>query len=218
MVHSGVRECETRLPDLMSRRVAADIRGYAVSVRAFARARARALGRVICDVSGPIGCHLSSRCRRVPPLPPALPRFSPLSLSLIRFPLLPFILLPPSCSSCVQLSPSPPPDATLGRNPIRAASLPPASILARVPSRFNPRDRPLPPVLHSSHPLRPFPRRDFLPSSAPTLARFLLLIVPASILNPLSFHLALFSGYANGVISALFSRSISNFSQESRRT
>lgn len=43
MVHSGVRECETRLPDLMSRRVAVDIRGYAVSVRAACvRSRARA--------------------------------------------------------------------------------------------------------------------------------------------------------------------------------
>lgn len=104
MVHSGVRECETRLPDLMSRRVAADIRGYAVSVRAFARARARALGRVICDVSGPIGCHLSSRCRRVPPLPPALPRFSPLSLSsaFLSFPLFscPPLALPASNYLC----------------------------------------------------------------------------------------------------------------------
>lgn len=217
MVHSGVRECETRLPDLMSRRVAADIRGYAVSVRAFARARARALGRVICDVSGPIGCHLSSRCRRVPPLPPALPRFSRLSLSsaFLSFPLFscPPLALPAS-NYLRRHPPMQPSDA------IRSALL---LSLPHPSSRESPLGlthaiAPFPPVLHSSHPLRPFPRRDFLPSSAPTLTRFLLLIVPASILNPLSFHLALFSGYANGVISALFSRSISNFSQESRRT
>lgn len=114
-------------------------------------------------------------------------------------------------------SPSPPPsspsDAARGRNPIRAVPHPPASILARqVPSRFNPRvDSLLHPSPRSSHPPCPFPRRDFLPSSAPTLTR-ILLIVPASILNPLSFHLALFSGCANGVISAPFSRSVSDSS------
>lgn len=44
----------------------------------------RVLGRVICDVSGPIGCHLSSRCRRVPPVPSPflLVLFWSLSLSL----------------------------------------------------------------------------------------------------------------------------------------
>lgn len=59
-------------------------------------------------------------------------------------------------------------------------------------------------------PSAPFPSQGFPPSPAPTI-----LIVPASILDPLSFHLALFSGCANGVISALFSRSISATSRRS---
>lgn len=123
----------------------------------------------------------------------------------------PLSALPPFNCLCL------PPLAMQPANAIRSAPLlfPLAPLLSlslpqpssrNVLSRFNLHDRSHPhPRFHFAP--RPFPRRDFLPSSVPTPARFLLLIVPAaSILNPLSFHLARFRGYANGVLSALFFR------------
>lgn len=156
--------------------------------------RARALGQVICDVSGPIGCHLSSRCRRVPPPSPCY---------LVTLSLFPSLSLPSSSSLPLALPPTisvatPPP-------PRRCNSRMQSDPRRSCPSRFHPRAKSplgltyaiallllfllLLCLLRSNFPPRPFPRRDFLPSSAPTIARFLLLIVPASILNPLSFHL-----------------------------
>lgn len=103
----------------MPRRVAAAIR-LVVSVRAACvRARAPALDRVICDVSGPIGCHLSADADVSLPFP-LLSRFLSLSSSLPQPPV-PFLLF-------LHLCLLPPPDATRERNPIRAVPLPPATL------------------------------------------------------------------------------------------
>lgn len=169
----AVRECDTR-------------------VRPYARRESRSLcvrvlGRVICDVSGPIGCHLSSRCRRVPPfLPPArAPSSLALSLLLCLFlallPLPPFILPFPSFPfpSSIRLSLSTTLDATRGRNLIRA-TLSLSHLSSRnIPSQLNPCDC-LPPSF-----LARTLAGIFSPSPQPSRVRFLFVIVPASILSPL---------------------------------
>lgn len=189
------------------RHVRVEERGYSACSRVCAcYVRARALDRVICDVSGPIGCHLSSRCRRDPPLtpaisfPPSRPRLCrslppPLSSSRSPLALLPTI-------SVATLPPMQP------ANAIRSAPL--LSPSCDHPRAMSPLGLtcaivPLPPPLPYFHfPPRPCPRRDFLPSSAATLARFPPHCASFHPRPSLGFHLALFSGYANGVISALF--------------
>lgn len=81
----------------------------------------RVLGRVICDVSGPIGCHLSSRCRRVPPLAPVTTFFLSPSLSIPpSFPFPPFVALILPFSISLSFPPSLPPFLS----PFRPVSLP----------------------------------------------------------------------------------------------
>lgn len=143
----------------------------------------RVLGRVICDVSGPIGCHLSSRCRRVPPfLPPArAPSSLVLVLSLSLSPLPPFSLPFPSFpfSSSIRLSLSTTLDATRGRNLIRATLSLPRLSSRNIPSRLNPCDCLPPSFLARSL------AGIFSPPPHPSRVRFLFVIVPASILDPL---------------------------------
>lgn len=141
--------------------------------------RARALDRVICDVSGPIGCHLSSRCRRVPPFTPAIS----FSLSLSHpLPLPPFIHLSPSRSSSVSVSVTtplmPPANAIRARDPRYSPPSLSRPSSRNVPSRFNLRD-------HLCLPLTPAP----ISLSALSLAGiFSLLPHPPSLVSSSSLY------------------------------
>lgn len=148
-----------------------------------------------------------------PSLHPCCYLLSSLSLSLV-----PFLSLPlssrrspyPSRSSSVYLCRHPLPPMQPA-NAIRSARRWPSPSRdysrAMSPLGLTHAIIPFSPPPPPTFPPRPFPRRDFLPSSAPILARFLfllLLIVPASILDPLSLLLALFDDCANGAIRGPF--------------
>lgn len=132
-------------------------------------------------------------------LPPVLSRSSLFS---------PFLHPPIPLLLFLRLSLSPPPDAPPPADAIRSALFPPSSILAqsRVPSRFNPRDRPppppsLPPLLTSLFTLSLAGIFSLLPHPPSFVSSSSLYQLPSS--QP-SLVSSLFRGYPNGVISALF--------------
>ena len=161
------------------------VRACDARARARARALARSLGQVICDVSGPIGCHLSSRCRRVPPPSPCYLQYS----LALPFSLPSFILLSPSYSFSDYLCHHPPVHHHPRMQSDPRCSLPlPSS--RRVSSRFNPRDRPpspsLPPLLTSLFALSLAGIFSLLPHPPSFPPPHCTSFHP---LNPLSFHL-----------------------------
>lgn len=163
---------------------------------------------MICDVSGPIGCHLSSRCRHVPPSSPYSPAtgfiphppslFIPHSFSFFH-PYLLSLFLSFFFSLSVSLSLS---LATLDtEDAIRSTQPSPSRIRLRVTSPLGltrtilPPSPPSSPVLHELPPLAYYPF-----SPPPAFAGLILVIVPASILSP-PFSLALFSSDTSGAIN-----------------